>query len=192
MAKLVVPISTAKLKELNLSPAKFPSCCEPDGKRVRGCDCFLDCRLKEKETGVGPCRKGIQMLKKNPVTGEVRIVNAIHDCFHIPSRQRELEMNGGALKVIASEGQEIELRGSVIRDEMIPGQGMTRFIDDKVMKVKIEPYRDPNTDDLLSMELAQKALSAQAQEISEDRAQELLNAAATLGGAPRRTGTGAR
>lgn len=123
---------------------------------IVGCPVRKWCDLPEKEgkgpktsgcNGAGPCRKGLLYIKVMP-DGRKVVNRVVLDCFHIPGFKRRVETarnkyGGGLVKIVASEGESIELMGSEIEDKMIPGQGMQRNHAAKVIPTMIEPFPRP-------------------------------------------------
>jgi len=146
-----------ELEALRVNMAKYGSCARKvveDGELVlRGCKEWKRCELPEKTgkgpktsglNGRGPCNKGLQLIKKS-ATGEVKVVRVALSCFHIPGFKKRHEMNDGLVTVTASEGETIQVRGSVVRDEVVPGEGMKRFVDDKVIPQVVPAFPRPGS-----------------------------------------------
>lgn len=130
---------------------------DEDGKlAIVGCPVRKWCELPEKEgkgsktsgkDGAGPCRKGMLSIKVMP-DGRKHVTRVVLDCFHIPGYKRRIETSrtkygGGLVKIEASEGDEIELPGSVVEDKVIPGQGTVRSHVAQNIKTKIEKFPRP-------------------------------------------------
>ena len=67
-------------------------------------------------------------------------------CFHIPGFTRRIEETGGIVRIVASEGEAIRVRGSDIKDENIPGQGMVRIVTDVIHDEKVPHFPRPGTE----------------------------------------------
>ena len=123
---------------------------------IVGCPVRKWCELAEKEgkgpatsgkDGAGPCRKGLLYIKVMP-DGRKVVNRVVLDCFHIPGFKRRIETSrnkfgAGLVKVVASEGEEIELMGSEVEDKLVPGQGTVRSHVEKVIKTKIDKFPRP-------------------------------------------------
>lgn len=123
---------------------------------IVGCPVRKWCELPEKDgkgpktsgkDGAGPCRKGLLVIKVMP-DGRKHVTRVVLDCFHIPGYKRRTETartkyGGGIVKITHSEGEEIELPGSVIEDKLVPGQGMTRNHVPQIIKTRIEKFPRP-------------------------------------------------
>jgi len=123
---------------------------------IIGCPVRKWCELAEKDgkgpktsgcNGAGPCRKGMLSIKVMP-DGRKHVTRVVLDCFHIPGYKRRIEAartkyGGGLVKIVASEGDEIELPGSVVEDKLVPGQGTVRSHIAQNIKTKIEKFPRP-------------------------------------------------
>lgn len=173
-----VPISRKMFDEQGLDRAAYYSCSAPDGNRNKGCVEYHRCKLKERLDGAGPVNKGVRLLKTSPVTQRTTVSHTSMSCYHIPHRASELAKNDGALVVIASEGETIKCRGSVFRDETIPGQGLVRIIEDKNLDIVVPAYKDEDSVDLLERSLASQMLVEAEADNETERIKELERAAA--------------
>jgi hypothetical protein len=160
------PIGTlAEIAELRLDPRQYGTCSEPvknhDGSwKSRGCDSYLDCPFSEKDKA-GPFNGGVRLVKTTSL-GVRKIVQWKDTCFGYLARKEHFEVQDFPYELIAREGEaSFKELGSTFRDETIPGQGLVRFVDDRVMVSKIAAFPRPGTNPTL----VQESLAA---EITED------------------------
>jgi hypothetical protein len=134
------PIGTLEAVLQNgADPAKVFSCAAPDRNRaegvVKGCPYWGICKFPEKGKS-GPLNFGVRIVKKN---GGVR--NTIKACFELIPHlhvMRESPANADLYKIIAREGQEIKIRGSVSTPPSEIGQLPTW--SDKTLVMKVEAF----------------------------------------------------
>lgn len=102
-----IPIGTiSEAEEMNLSPAVFATCARPNPTSgIVGCSWFDKCRVSAKGKD-GPKNYGCHYFK-GKAQGGARTTN-VYDCMWIASHIQDIERNGGALKVVADEGETIE------------------------------------------------------------------------------------
>lgn len=114
------PLDTLEqVKAFGLNPRFAHSCADPQGHEVAGCSVAHLCDLPEKYRG--PCNVGTRMLK--PMTdGSVGIRQEILKCHTYIRLRDDLMDNGGALDIVAREGDEIEITEGVrIVDATVEG-----------------------------------------------------------------------
>ena len=145
-----------------IDPALVPSCAkrvvEEGQVIVMGCRewrrCELDGRLGPKHDNkgkTGPHYKGVLVIKAMPDKDEKKTVvtRCSMTCFHIPGFRKRIEemggKRGGLVKIIAHEGETIEVRGSTYKDEVVPGQGLTRIIEDKILTETVKMFPRPGS-----------------------------------------------
>ena len=146
-----------EMTALRVNLAKYGSCSRKvieDGQLVvRGCPERKRCQLPEKDgrgpktsgfNGAGPCNKGLEVIKKS-ATGDTKVLRVSLSCFHIPGFVKRLEVSGGIVEVVASEGEVIKVRGSKVRDEIVPGEGVKRFVDDMIIEETVAHFPRPGT-----------------------------------------------
>ena len=170
-----MPIGTiAEAEEMNLSPAVFATCARPNpATGVVGCVWFDKCRVSAKGKD-GPKNYGCHYFKGKG-QGGARTTN-VYDCMWIASHIHDIERNGGALRVVAEEGQTIErvtgvsINNATGQVETNPYAVGTHRDDMRITEV-VKPFPRPKD----NPELIQAVLSAEvvAQEM-ERRSDESL------------------
>lgn len=170
--------TTKELGALGIDLASTPSCSrqiiENGETIVLGCKQWKGCALKERGLS-GPVNKGIQTIKRHLGSKKAVVINNMMTCFHIPGYQRRIENRGGVVNIIASEGEVIKLRGSKARDEVIPGQGLVRVIDDVILEQKVPAFPRPGMGGNLTEEvIASAALEEHKRKMIAARPFELL------------------
>jgi hypothetical protein len=141
-----------ELKANGLPKSQYASCSMrvrmPDGKFENvGCPMRERCERLEKDgegkprgdrkITTGPLNLGIRWIKQTP-NGKQVVVFA-DSCMNLADKKADWE-HRGIVDVIAVEGETIEWRGSDHRDETVPGEGIKRFIDDKLDKPYLIPF----------------------------------------------------
>ncbi|MBK8772722.1 MAG: hypothetical protein IPM06_20160 [Rhizobiales bacterium] len=170
-----IPIGTiAEAEEMNLSPAVFSTCARPNAATgVLGCAWFDKCRVSAKGKD-GPKNYGCHYFK-GKAQGGARTTN-VYDCMWIASHIHDIERNGGALRVVAEEGETIErvtgvsINNATGQVETNPYAVGTHRDDMRITEV-VKPFPRPKD----NPELIQAVLSAEvvAQEM-ERRSDESL------------------
>ena len=132
--------SQVALREIGADLRAVGSCSMPeknyDGswKNV-GCQSYETCellkRFKAKFGDDSPHNGGIRMVKET-LSG-MKVVHWKDSCYGYNARLEEKEMKGIAYDWVADEGDNFKELGSTFRDETVPGEGLKRFIDDKVI-----------------------------------------------------------
>ena len=191
-----IPITWARVKELDLDVARYHTCSAPDGRRNAGCPCWSECKLDaEKKKGQAayestlraedydakgacPCNKGVTLFKRRS-DGTVKAKNDTWSCYSIPNMAKQAELNDGRVSITAGEGETIKVRGSVTRDEDVPGQGRVRFVDDKNIDVVVPVYKDPQDETLLDLAIAKEALDKAISADDRETHRRLVREAAT-------------
>lgn len=159
---------------------------------VVGCPVRSKCELAEKDgkgpvgsgcNGAGPCGKGIEAIKVMP-DGKRVVSRMSMWCFHIPGFRKRVESRGyqkpdgtmeyGIVRVVANEGEVINVAGSTVEDKMVPGQGMTRIVNDGPQKETVRKFPRPGT----AGNMPDAGLAAEM--IDKVRAERKLNAPARL------------
>jgi len=178
------PVSKKRIEELNLDPASTPSCARPIKGQVVGCKVWDKCKLKERAQGIGPVMKGVQIVKKSPMTGAASLKNDVDRCFNIPQVAERIEAQGGVLRVVAGEGDTIKLVGSkadIIND---PVDGMRKIVSDHIYDFKIPAYDEiEDQTALVKKELAKATLEQSRVALDDERVQEMIEDAS--GSVPR-------
>ena len=134
--------------------SEWPTCSAPDRlNNELGCPAWSVCPFSggvvyDRETpaykGVaGPAYFGVQLIKETAGSGDTKIVHTMLPCWQIPSMADRMEENGGILRIVALEGEEVDLPGSEPKDELFPGQGMVRIYTQKVCTQKVPKFPRP-------------------------------------------------
>lgn len=124
------PIGTlAEAEAENLDPSVYATCA-PQNKvtGVVGCPWYAKCRVSAKGKS-GPRNYGVQHFKGKAQGGGM--VTTAVDCMWIADHIDDIERNGGAIKVVAEEGQTFT---------KVTGMAVNNMTGDPTMNV-----RDPNT-----------------------------------------------
>ena len=102
-----VPVGTVQEAEAEgLDVTAYATCCKPNPVTgVVGCEWFHKCRVSAKGVS-GPRNYGLEIMKgKVQGGGFVRIAT---NCMWIADHADNFEKNGGAVKVIANEGEKFD------------------------------------------------------------------------------------
>lgn len=160
----LVPLSAKKLIEQGIDPAQFPTCSKPEKGVNKGCQFWnKGCKLKERFETPGPFNRGVKMFKKTS-SGRNIVIPRIVACHQIPGISQRLELNNGHLKVVAVEGESIEVMGTTIEDRNVVGEGLKRFYKAEMIPTKVLPYDET----MKSEDLIQDAINAAAREELQD------------------------
>lgn len=155
MPEFLVHGTVKELEALNVPVDRYPSCSKRvmDGNDVvvKGCPFWRQCKCPEKATGEGPVNKGVRIIKKG-VDGRTRLVNTVMTCYHIPTWPPMVEPRGGAVQIVANEGETMLLRGSRVVQEVIPGQGQGWKVEDFVENQVVPKFPRPGTGNNLADE----------------------------------------
>lgn len=170
--------TVSELEALNVPLDRFPSCSKRvlDGNDVviLGCPFWKACKCPEKKTGEGPVNKGVRLVKRG-IDGRTRIVHTLLTCYDIPFWNTQLEPMGGAVQIIATEGEDVLLKGTRAKDENIPGQGMSRKMEPFTENVAVPKFPRPGTGTNLADEAGSKEI---LEKMKADRMAERLDKAA--------------
>lgn len=161
-----------------VDPAEYPTCAQSNKEQgILGCDSWKSCPLRGGEVldyqfgdkvirgKTGPERLGIQTLS-NKSTGR-KVLNEVIECYRLPLRLKKAQNSQGSkrsriVRIIATEGETINIntRGPV--DEDIPGQGRRRtwHIVKGGLPVVVEPFPRPSA----NPEIGSDAFAAQEEE----------------------------
>jgi len=177
-----IPIGTIEEAEAEgLSPQVYATCARPNPTTgVVGCPWFANCRVSAKGKS-GPRNYGCHYFKGKGQGGG-RTTN-VYNCMWIADHINDIERNGGALRVVADEGETIErvtgvavsnATGEIEKNPYAPG---THREDRRIVEV-VPPYPRPNQ----NPELIQAVLSAQvvAQEMERKSDESLAVATGNL------------
>ncbi len=153
----------AELEGIHANLAVIGACTKrvkEDGQVIiAGCGEYRRCTLPEKSgsgpktsgyKGAGPCGKGVEFFKQSPAgmkpnaPGTRRIVGRLSLwCWHIPGFAGRIEGGGGLVRVVASEGETIRVRGTDAKDQTIPGQGLVRVHEDVIRDEVVPRFPRP-------------------------------------------------
>lgn len=185
--------SIAELEAINADLSRFGACAKrvkEDGQIiVMGCHEFQRCVLKGRDSsrpkddegarGVGPVNKGVEYIKFSP-NGDVKhgrkvVGRLAMTCYHIPGFKDRVELNGGLVRIIANEGEIVNMQGSEFEDKVIPGQGMTRTIIPKLMPITIKPHPRPGQEyNLQEQLLASEIMDAESDKRRAEHVAEIV------------------
>lgn len=172
----LAPLSAKKLEENGITDLKkFSTCSKPEKGVNMGCPFWNNgCKLKERFESAGPFNRGVKMFKKTS-NGRSLVIPRIVACHQIPGLSKRLEMNDGHLKVVAVEGETIEMMGTTIEDRNVIGEGIKRFYKPGMIPTLVRPYDET----MQSEDLIQDAINASAredlqEEIKTEREKEFL------------------
>lgn len=183
------PLGTlAEIKESGLAPSRY-GCCHKQIKNqdgtfeIVGCPWERICERAEKEgkgaprivvdakgepTGekrtAGPLNLGLRYIKQTP-SGK-KVVVFVDTCMGYAAKKPDYEVRG-ILDVIAIEGESVQVRGSTFRDELVPGEGMKRFTEDKILSYPIPFFARPKNNPTLVDEVV--AMTETEREIKRRR-----------------------
>ena len=171
--------TVAELEALNIPLDRYPACSRRmmDGNQVVivGCPDWRACKCPEKKAGTGPVNKGVRLVKKGAVDGRTRIVHTLLTCYDIPFWETQLEPMGGAVQIIANEGEDILLKGTRPLDEKIPGK--LPIADSFAENFKVPAFPRPGTGKNLADEAGSKEI---VEQMKRERLAERLDTAAGI------------
>lgn len=112
-----VPVgSIEEAEKEGLDVSVYPTCARPAPQRgIRGCQWFDKCVVAAKGKN-GPRKYGVELVKGTVQGGGFTKFNA--DCMWIADHHETYPKNGGALKVIAAEGETYEKVDSIAVDAL--------------------------------------------------------------------------
>lgn len=147
-----VPVgSIAEAERENLSPTEYATCCRPNPVNgVIGCSWFAKCRVSAKGES-GPKNYGIEVMHPKAVGGDFVRFNT--DCMWIADHIDDLERNGGALKVVANEGEDLEIVTGILVSNATGDPTFDRdpnaHRETRRVKVKVPAYPRPGENPML-------------------------------------------
>lgn len=165
----MTPIGTVQEAEAEgLSPAEYATCARPNPSAgIIGCPRFAECVVSAKGSS-GPRNYGIQIFKGKAQGGAM--VNTTASCLWIAAHAATIEKNGGAVKVIAEEGESYpkvtgmavdDITGKPTMNVRMPGTHR----DDVRVDVPVTPWPRPGQ----NPELLNDVLRAEMSEIERKR-----------------------
>ena len=142
-----VPIGTiAEAEKEGLDPTVYATCARPNKVTgLVGCQWFDKCRVSAKGQA-GPKNYGCDYYK-GKAQGGVLVKNTF-SCMWIADHIEDIEKNGGALKVIAEEGDTYEKVTGIAVDNMTGKPTMNvrdpnTHREDRRIEIKVEPWPRP-------------------------------------------------
>lgn len=102
-----IPVGTiAEAEAEGLDVTQYATCCKPNPVTgVVGCEWFHKCRVSAKGVS-GPRNYGLEIMKGKVQGGA--LVRIATNCMWIADHAENFEKNGGAVKVIANEGEDFD------------------------------------------------------------------------------------
>jgi len=176
------PVGTVdELQDLGLDPAIFPSCQRPNkAAGIRGCDeygkCPLSCKGKDSSSGGGPRRFAWERIFRGR---PIRRVEG--ECWQLARDQEFVELNGGALRVIANEGETYEKLTGIAVKTFVDSEGNVQKVvakdgeyhlpnvqrEDRVVPFLVKPFPRPSQ----NIDLATDLITAEAVRKEHERIQ---------------------
>lgn len=135
-----MPVKLETLKKLGLDPKQYPTCSPYVQGQPGGCRKWAKCKVPKEKRG-DPQELGIRLLKVGP-GGPLPGVNDIKTCYHVPDMAEPIRLNGGAIKILAYEGEEIPMVVETVTEKMVAGEGLKRFVERSIQKVKVPAFKD--------------------------------------------------
>lgn len=173
------PVGTLdELKAHNLPTKAFKSCSQPanDGSSA-GCPHWYECSMSYKglpvSEGGGPRAHGWELIKGVSQGGG--IVRTSAPCFWGVGKQGEVYENDGVLRVIADEGETIEILTMV--PDPLGGKDQHGFQkwDQKLIEKKVEPFQRLGQEQKLAQhELRASIMQREQERLKNERAAKTL------------------
>lgn len=167
-----------ELKKHNLPTNMFHSCSEPsnDGTN-KGCDEWYDCTMSYKglpvAEGGGPRAHGWERVKSAAQGGG--IVRNCQSCFWGVKQQDMARENGEVLRVIADEGESIEILTTVPVVEKGRDQNGALVYEQKLLKVSVPKFQRLGEQQVLAQhELRASIMQREKEKIENERAAKIL------------------
>jgi hypothetical protein len=182
-----VPYPIGTVEELRKNPFWKPSqwyTCAPHDPAVgiRGCPNWDDCPFNEGEVyerqlpqikGVaGPQNFGVQQIRQS-LNGLTKIVNTVLPCWSVERRARNMELAGGSLRIIGTEGEYIDVAGSRPEDLAVPGHPTIRTHNQQEVQMLVKPFPRPHENPMLT---ANAFAAKQAEKYRKDQAAKRTSA----------------
>ena len=205
------PIGTLdELEELGLNPTHYPACAVPNKHGgVRGCNeahrCPVSVKFKKFKDGGGPRRYAWERIFKGK---PVRRVEG--DCWRLSEDKVFVENNGGAIRIIANEGQTYDKLTGVAVKTFVDQQGEVQKVvakageyhlpnvqrEDMVIQMTVKPFKRPSENPEIATDIITANVlrdeSARIQQESVGRALGLSGASAPLDKRDERAGKSKR
>lgn len=164
-----VPIGTlAEAEAEGLDVTQYATCSRPNPVTgVKGCPWFAKCRVSAKGKS-GPRNYGVRIIK-GPAQGG-GIAHSSVDCMWLAEHTNDTEANGGAVTVVAEEGETYE-KVTRIAVSNRTGEIATNQWDkdvhreDRRVKVEVQPWPRPGE----NKELLHDMLRAEVMESEKER-----------------------
>ncbi len=172
--QILKPIGTLEeIQKEGLDPRVVPCCHKrvvtADGVQVLGCWWLTHKRCKLAIRGVsGPRRFGTEVIEGKALGGH--LIRGVHDCFAIADAKENVEENGGALRIVAEEGEEIDIittspDGSV-PDAVNPVVGS---MNPQRVRVRVKPFPRPGNNPSIAEELLKAEVRIQEEGRARDQ-----------------------
>lgn len=172
-----IPVGTVEeAMAENLDPTQYATCAKPNPVTgVKGCVWFHKCRVSAKGQS-GPHNYGVEIMKGKVQGGG--FVRTKANCMWIADHADDYEKNGGAVKVIAHEGESFETVTSIAVNA---ATGKPTFQKDpqavrKMQRVKVEVPKYPRPGE--NPGLLTDVLRAESIEVEKERRQNEAQARA--------------
>lgn len=163
-----------ELEESRLPVELFPSCAEGSTARgIRGCPfadrCTMSYRGQKAEDGGGPRNHGWEHIK-GPAEGGA-IVRSVQPCYWGVAKQEVVNENGGVLRVIADEGEEIE----VLTTAPKPTTRDPLNREQMLLKIPVVPFKRLNQNQKVAQAMLRADLTKKEElRVTNERAGEIL------------------
>jgi hypothetical protein len=179
-----IPVgSVAEAEAENLDPAVYATCSRPNPTSGNvGCAWYHKCKVSAKGQS-GPRNYGVEIIKGKHQGGG--FLKAAANCMWIADRYENYVRNGGALKVIAEEGQEFERVSGVLVNKLTGEPTVQGDMNAKrrVMRVKekVQPYPRPGDNmALLTDILRAESIEAEKEQRDNDARAEAYGLGHTI------------
>lgn len=167
-----VPVgSLAEAEAEGLDPGLYATCARPNkASGVVGCKWFDKCIVSAKGVA-GPKNYGVRVFKGKSQGGAM--VNTTANCMWIADQAPVIEKNGGALKVIAEEGETYKRVTGIAVNNMTGEATMNvrdpnTHRDDVVVEVLVQPWPRPGQNAELLTDLLRAEVNAEERKRRSD------------------------
>jgi hypothetical protein len=204
-----MPIGTVdELEELGLNLSHFGSCAVPNkAGGIRGCSeaprCPLSCKFKKFKDGGGPRRVGWERIFRGQ---PIRRMDG--ECWDLSRDKVFVEDNGGAVRIVANEGESYKKLTGVAVKTFVDATGEVQKVlakqgeyhlpnvqrEDMVIDILVKPFVRPSENPVIATDVITATVlreeSARIQAESVGRALGLAGAGAPLDKRNKRAGEG--
>ena len=164
-----IPIGTvAEAEKEGLDPAVYATCARPNkAGGIAGCAWYAKCRVSAKGAA-GPKNYGIQQFKGKALGGGM--VNTVVSCMWLADHVGDIEANGGAVKVVAEEGETFTKVTGIAVNNMTGEPTMNVYDpqthrEERRVEVLVKPWPRPSE----NAELLHDVLHAEVSQIEKER-----------------------